>query len=329
MVQANSVKEQLKTLFPENEFEIVGMTTKGDKNLNMALPKMGDKSLFTTELEEALIEGTVDLAVHSLKDVPTKLPENLCIGAILEREDPSDAVVFPIGSSLTSLAKLKAGAKIGTSSLRRIAQLRRKYKHLDFVSVRGNLNTRLDKLDNKKQYDALVLAVSGLRRLNMADRISCILPSELCLYAVGQGALAVEIRRNDDVTQSVVQALNNRMTALRCLAERNFMMTLEGGCSVPLGVSSALSESRILSLKGGVFAFAGEESIVEESKVTLTICSQIRQQEMHVGILCPGLCASEVNEAVALGANLAQKLLQKGAKELLEKAREDARQSIL
>ncbi|XP_022710067.1 porphobilinogen deaminase-like isoform X4 [Varroa jacobsoni] len=256
MVQANSVKEQLKTLFPENEFEIVGMTTKGDKNLNMALPKMGDKSLFTTELEEALIEGTVDLAVHSLKDVPTKLPENLCIGAILEREDPSDAVVFPIGSSLTSLAKLKAGAKIGTSSLRRIAQLRRKYKHLDFVSVRGNLNTRLDKLDNKKQYDALVLAVSGLRRLNMADRISCILPSELCLYAVGQGALAVEIRRNDDVTQSVVQALNNRMTALRCLAERNFMMTLEGGCSVPLGVSSALSESRILSLKGGVFAFA-------------------------------------------------------------------------
>ncbi|OQR75059.1 porphobilinogen deaminase-like [Tropilaelaps mercedesae] len=327
MIQTKFVVDKLRALYPENEFVIVGMTTKGDQILDTSLSKIGGKSLFTSELEAALSEEKVDFLVHSLKDVPTTLPKGLCIGAIIEREDPSDAVVFPEGSTLTSLDQLEQGAKVGTSSLRRVAQLRRCYKHLEFVSIRGNLNTRLQKLDKREKYDALVLAASGLYRLNMSDRISHILPPDLCLHAVGQGALAVECRSDDAVIQDLIRPLNHRATALRCLAERCFMNRLEGGCSVPLGVSSAMNDSGVLTLKGGVFAFDGGDAIIEEHEVTLIPAAQRGQGEPHMGILCFDLAAADVDEALRLGSKLATTLIKHGAKELLDKAREDAKLS--
>ncbi|KAI5811131.1 porphobilinogen deaminase, dipyromethane cofactor binding domain-containing protein [Peziza echinospora] len=239
MVQAEAVLASLQKSFPDVEFSVHSMTTTGDNNLNKALHSFGAKSLWTKELEELMLEGKVDLIVHCLKDMPTQLPSGCKIGAILEREDPRDAVVMKAGSTYTSVSQLPAGSVIGTSSVRRSAQLVRAYPHLKFQDVRGNIGTRLAKLDDPENaYACLILAAAGLLRLDMGGRITQYLSSPDMLYAVGQGALAVETKVGDAEVEGLVAQLVHRSTQLKCLAERSLMRTLEGGCSVPIGVET-------------------------------------------------------------------------------------------
>ncbi|TPX37188.1 hydroxymethylbilane synthase [Synchytrium microbalum] len=237
MVQTELVVEMLKKSHPSLSLTIQGITTIGDQVLDVALSKIGSKSLFTKELEIALDEHRVDLVVHSLKDVPTTLPPGMSIGAILHREDPRDAVVMGLKWKEYALETLPKGSVVGTSSLRRTAQLKRKYPDLVFKDVRGNLNTRLSKLDAEDSpFACLLLAYAGLVRLGWHSRISSILEPSTILYAVGQGALAVEIRQDDTFTKSIVASLNHHETSICVNAERAFMRYLEGGCSVPIGV---------------------------------------------------------------------------------------------
>ncbi|KAF0311793.1 Porphobilinogen deaminase [Amphibalanus amphitrite] len=263
MIQTNWVKDELKEINPELEIEIVPMSTKGDKILDVALSKIGEKSLFTKELELALEARKVDVVVHSLKDLPTVLPDGMVIGAICEREDPSDAVVMKEEHRGKILHCLPAGSIVGTSSLRRTAQLQRRYPQLQFRSVRGNLNTRLRKLDQgggEADFAAIVLAVAGVTRMGWADRISAILPPEDCMHAVGQGALAVECRADDMPILRLVSALSHRETKLGCVAERAFLRQLEGGCSVPVAARTRLHR-HVLHLTGGVWSLDGTQEV--------------------------------------------------------------------
>ncbi|WPH02153.1 porphobilinogen deaminase [Acrodontium crateriforme] len=242
-VQADEVAKQLRAAWPQHRFEIHAMSTTGDKNQKTALHKFNEKSLWTQELEVLLQSGDLDLVVHCLKDMPTQLPADCVISAITEREDPRDAfVVAPrLAGSVRSLADLPKGSVVGTSSLRRIAQMKRAYPDLKFADVRGNLGTRLAKLDAPdSQYSALVLAVAGLVRLGMRERITSYLSKAHggMLYAVGQGALAIETRQGDDRIADIVAKIACQRTTLQSLAERSLMRTLEGGCSVPIGVET-------------------------------------------------------------------------------------------
>ena len=237
------------------------MKTVGDQRLDVALNRVGDKGLFTKELEQALLDHAVDLVVHSLKDLPTTLPDGLRICAIAERASPYDAVLLHPRhrrSGLPALADLPPGSTVGTSSLRRVAQLRRAWPHLQFADVRGNLNTRLRKLDEGDQYDALVLAEAGLVRMGWAERVDQVLADSDCLYAVGQGALAVECRAQDERVAALTACLHDPPTAMRCEAERAFMRHLEGGCHVPMGASTQLRDGR-LHMRGAVFSLDGSQ----------------------------------------------------------------------
>lgn len=291
LVQTYWVKEQLQQHFPDINFEVHTMSTQGDNILDVALAKIGDKGLFTKELELGMLNGEIDFAVHSLKDLPTNLPTGLVLGAVTERENPADAVVFHEKYKDRQLDTLPAGAVIGTSSLRRLAQLRNKFPQFTFKDVRGNLNTRLAKLDNG-EYDALILAAAGLQRLGMSDRIDRVLTTEVSLYAVGQGALGIECRADDADVLSLLKAIEHIPTRDRTLAERAFLRELEGGCQVPIGVSTKLDEN-ILTLTGLVASIDGQRLI----KDTVT-----------------GAAESAEN----LGIELAQKLRQQGAKEILD-----------
>ncbi len=256
MVQTNWVCSELRRAHPDRHFDVLEMKTQGDKILDVALAKIGDKGLFTKELETAMLDGRTDLAVHSLKDLPTTLPEGLILGVITEREDPNDAVVVREDLEARSLETLSEGSIVGTSSLRRLAQLKSCYPHLTFRDIRGNLNTRLRKLD-EGQYDAIVLAVAGLKRLGWHDRITEILPPAISLHAVGQGALGIECRDQDSAILELIAPLNHEPTALRCRAERALLRTLEGGCQVPIGVyTEILGET--LSLSGIVASLDGK-----------------------------------------------------------------------
>ncbi|KPP79113.1 hypothetical protein Z043_101333 [Scleropages formosus] len=206
--------------------ESVAMSTVGDKILDKALSKIGEKSLFTKELENALERNEVDLVVHSLKDLPTSLPPGFTIGAVLKRETPYDAVILHPKKAGLTLDTLPEGSVIGTSSLRRAAQLKRRFPHLEFKDIRGNLNTRLKKLDDHDDYSAIILAAAGLRRLGWESRISQILTPDDCMYAVGQGALAVEARAGDEDILKMLSVLNDTDTVLRCVAERAFLRHL-------------------------------------------------------------------------------------------------------
>ncbi|CAH2061893.1 unnamed protein product, partial [Iphiclides podalirius] len=265
LIQTNFVIDSLKKVYPDKEFEIVSMTTLGDRILNVSLPKIGEKSLFTKDLEDALRNNSVDFVVHSLKDLPTTLPEGLAIGAVFEREDPRDALVLREELSSHSLKTLPAGSVIGTSSLRRTAQLRGAYPHLSVVDVRGNLNTRLRKLDAaSKDYSALLLANAGLQRMGWAHRVSKILPCSEIMYAVGQGALAVECRSDNDEILSMLAPFNHPETYCRVLAERSFLKTLGGGCSAPVGVSTKLRQMDAqykLTIDGAVWSMDGTTRI--------------------------------------------------------------------
>lgn len=265
LIQTNFVIDSLKKMYPEKEFTIVKMTTLGDRILNISLPKIGEKSLFTKDLEDALRNDLVDFVVHSLKDLPTSLPEGLAIGAVFEREDPRDALVLREDVKDHTLSSLPAGSVIGTSSLRRTAQLRGSYPHLTITDVRGNLNTRLKKLDaESKDYSALLLANAGLQRMGWGKRISKVLPCSEMMYAVGQGALAVECRSDNEEILKMLSPFNHPETYCRILAERSFLKTLGGGCSAPVGVSTKLKPLDTtfkLTISGAVWSMDGVTKI--------------------------------------------------------------------
>ncbi|KAL9907825.1 porphobilinogen deaminase-like protein l(3)02640 isoform 1-T3 [Glossina fuscipes fuscipes] len=260
--QTQYVIDRLQKLHPKKTFEIRTMTTIGDRILNKSLPKIGEKSLFTRDLEDALENGDIDLIVHSLKDLPTTLPNGMIIGAVLTREDPRDALVLKQKfDKNTTLGDLPKGSVIGTSSLRRTAQLRRRFPDLTVCDIRGNLNTRLGKLDaDDSKFAGIILAYAGLARMGWKSRINQKLePSEL-LYAVGQGALAVECRAKDtEILEMLGSVMCDVKTACCVLAERSFLKTLGGGCSAPVAVVSEFNGK--LRLDGAVWSLDGTTEI--------------------------------------------------------------------
>ncbi|MDF5721986.1 MAG: hydroxymethylbilane synthase [Rhizonema sp. PD37] len=291
LVQTYWVQEQLQKSFPDMSFEVHTMSTQGDKILDVALAKIGDKGLFTKELEVGMIEREIDFAVHSLKDLPTRLPSGLELAAITERENPADALVVHEKHRDLRIDTLPEGAVIGTSSLRRLAQLRHHFPHLAFKDVRGNLNTRMAKLD-AGEYDALILAFAGLHRLGMGDRIHQVIPKEVSLHAVGQGALGIECRADDHELISLLKVIEHPQTRDRCLAERSFLRELEGGCQVPIGVNTEISGDN-LTLTGIVASVDGQKF----AKDTVT---------------------GATTDPEEIGKELAQRLRQQGAQEILE-----------
>lgn len=290
LVQTEWVQNQLQQRFPEIRFEVHTMSTQGDNILDVALAKIGDKGLFTKELESAMLHREIDFAVHSLKDLPTHLPDGLVLAAVTERENPADALVVHEKHHNHQIETLPSGSVIGTSSLRRLAQLRHHFPHFTFKDVRGNLNTRLAKLD-AGEYDALILATAGLQRLGMLHRIHQVLSTDLSLYAVGQGALGIECRADDDEMLSLLDTIAHQPTRDRVLAERAFLRELEGGCQVPIGVHTQLDQDT-LTLTGLVASIDGQQLI----KDTVT---------------------GAAIAAEKLGIQLADKLRQQGAQEIL------------
>lgn len=293
MWQTEWVLANLQQLNPDYKFRVVSMKTQGDKILDVALAKIGDKGLFTKELEVAMLSGQTDMAVHSMKDLPTVLPEGLMIGAICERHDPRDVVISRNGNNL---ADMPQGAKIGTSSLRRCAQLLSYRPDLQLEPLRGNLNTRMAKLE-RENMDAIILAAAGVERLGWADRITERLSTDVSLPAVGQGSVGIEIRENDPEVLAVVQKLNHFPSEKAILAERALLKKLEGGCQVPIGALGTV-EGDQLTLKGVVASLDGKELI--RSEIT-----------------------GSVNEAVALGQELAEKLIEMGADRILKCVRQE------
>jgi hydroxymethylbilane synthase len=239
--QAEHVKARLMALHPGLEVELLGMTTQGDQILDSPLSRIGGKGLFVKELEVAMAEGRADLAVHSIKDVPMDLPEGFELTAISQREDPRDAFV---SNNYARLSDLPGGARVGTSSLRRHAQLRARFPHLVIDTLRGNVNTRLRKLD-EGQYDAIILAAAGLKRLGFTDRIRTEIPPEESLPAVGQGALGIEIRSGRPDIAALLAPLNDPETAACVRAERAMSRRLQGGCQAPIGGFAQVRDGQI------------------------------------------------------------------------------------
>ena len=239
--QAEHVKARLMALHPGLEVELLGMTTQGDQILDSPLSRIGGKGLFVKELEVAMAEGRADLAVHSIKDVPMDLPEGFELAAISKREDPRDAFV---SNKYPSLEALPPGGRVGTSSLRRQAQLRARLPHLNIDTLRGNVNTRLRKLD-EGQYDAILLAAAGLKRLGFENRITAVLEPEESLPAVGQGALGIEIRSGNQELAALLAPLNDPETAACVLAERAMSRRLQGGCQAPIGGYAVVRDGRL------------------------------------------------------------------------------------
>lgn len=251
--QAEWVKKRLEECYPQKTFIIVPMKTKGDKILDVPLVKIGDKGLFTKELEAGLLRGEIDCAVHSLKDLPTVLPVGLEIAAFCEREEPGDVFISKNG---TLLADLPPGSRIGTSSLRRKAQLLNYRRDLNFTDLRGNLKTRWRKL-TEGHMDGIVLAAAGVKRLGCAERITEYIAGDIMLSAVGQGAIAVEIAAQREDIRNLLAVLNHRETELAVKAERAFMSRLEGGCQIPIGALAVLNAKQIV-LSGMVAALDGQ-----------------------------------------------------------------------
>lgn len=285
--QAHFVKKQLEIFHPQLTIELVPMVTRGDVLLDTPLAKVGGKGLFVKELELALLDGRADIAVHSLKDVPVAFPQGLGLVTICERDDPRDAFV---SNNYENLDALPAGSIVGTSSLRRQCQLAERRPDLIIRSLRGNLGTRLGKLDNG-EYDAIILAVAGLNRLEMQARIRYALPPEVSLPAVGQGAVGIECRLDDSHTQALLAPLNHYETATRVSAERAMNIRLEGGCQVPIG-SYAEFDGDELWLRALVGAPDGQVMIRGERR-------------------------GKPEDAVAMGISLAEELLENGAREIL------------
>jgi hydroxymethylbilane synthase len=285
--QANYIRARLFERHPQLQIELVKLTTQGDKILDAPLARVGGKGLFIKELEQALLSGRADMAVHSLKDMTVSLPENLHIAAVCEREDPRDAFV---SNRYADLSSLPAGARVGTSSLRRQCQLRAAFPELTIESLRGNVNTRLRKLD-AGELDAIILAVAGLKRLGLAQRIRAYLEPEDMLPAVGQGVVCVESRR-DDALNSILASLDHPATRCRVAAERALNARLEGGCQVPIAAYAQI-EGESMWLRALVGYPDGHAIIRAEDR-------------------------GPVDRSESLGARLADELLARGAKDILE-----------
>ena len=299
MVQTLWVKDQLEKNIPNLEVSIEAMATQGDKILDVALAKIGDKGLFTKELEAQMLVGQADIAVHSLKDLPTNLPTGLQLGCITKREDPADALVVNKKNACFKLETLPTGSIVGTSSLRRLAQLRNKYPHLEFKDIRGNVITRIEKLD-AGEFDCIILAAAGLKRLGFESRIHQIIPNEISLHAVGQGALGIECKSDDKKVLEIINVLEDQPTSQRCLAERAFLRELEGGCQVPIGVNSKIQNEQ-LCLTGMVASLDGERLI----------------KDQYIG---------NINDPEEVGKELAKTLKQQGAEEILSEIFEKFRE---
>lgn len=291
--QANWVKTELERLHIGVSCELLIIKTKGDKILDVPLAKVGGKGLFVKEIEEALLDGRIDLAVHSMKDMPADIPEGLKIGAIPEREDPRDALISKHG---LTFAALPQGARVGTSSLRRSAQLLAKRPDLQIESLRGNIDTRLKKV-LEGDLDAIILAASGLKRLGLGGHITECLDTDLMLPAVGQGALCIESRENDDRIDGALAPLNHLPTRTTVLAERAFLKTLEGSCQIPVG-AFAESDGETLTIRGLVAEVDG--SLILREKET-----------------------AEITNGIELGITVANRLKEAGATEILSRLLEN------
>ena len=286
--QANYVKDRLQQLYPDLTIELVPMVTKGDVILDSPLAKIGGKGLFVKELENALLTKEADIAVHSMKDVPMQFPEGLGLAVICQREDPRDAFV---SHSYRTFAELPQGAVVGTSSLRRQCQLKALRPDLDIRSLRGNVGTRLSKLDNG-DYDAIILASAGLIRLGLADRIASFIDVEQSLPAAGQGAVGIECRTDDAQLQALLAPLADAKTTYCVLAERAMNNHLQGGCQVPIGGYAVLQQGQ-LYLRALVGDIDGSRIIRAEGK-------------------------SAVENAEILGVKIAEQLLAQGADKILQ-----------
>ena len=286
--QANNVKASLESLYPEIHVELMGMTTKGDQILDSPLSKIGGKGLFVKELEKALLDGEADIAVHSMKDVPMEFPEGLGLSVICEREDPTDAFV---SNTYANIEELPHGAVVGTSSLRRACQLQMHRPDIQIKNLRGNVNTRLRKLD-EGEYDAIILATAGLVRLEMADRIKARISDHFSLPAGGQGAMGIECRSDDAELIELLKPLQHQATAYRVTAERAVNKRLNGGCQAPIACFATLE---------------GEElyvrALVGSTDGLRMVRSEIRGHQSN---------------AEALGIQLADELLANGAQALLD-----------
>lgn len=337
LIQTNTIIDALKKVNKDVNFEIVSMSTTGDKILDIALSKIGEKNLFTRELEIALETKEVDLVVHSLKDLPTTLPDGLVVGCVYKRDSPYDAVVMHPKHKGKKLQDLEDGSVIGTSSLRRASQLQRKYTDLKFESIRGNLNTRLKKLDEDDKYDAIILAEAGLIRMGWGDRMSQVLPSDLCMYAVSQGAMAAECRADDTETLNLLSQIHDLDTAMACIAERAFLKTLEGGCSVPVAVFTDIKDSK-LSITGGVFSIDGtqcvQDSVVKDlSEIIEPPKKKVRttkSKKQYISIVeHPDVSHDALEMVMKSGVELANKLLTPEGAAILKKAKEDTAKAVI
>jgi len=286
--QAEHVQRRLLEAHPRLEVELLKMNTQGDIILDTPLAKIGGKGLFVKELEQGLMDGRADIAVHSMKDVPVELPEGLHLPIILEREDPRDAFV---SNSYASFEELPQGAKLGTSSLRRQCQLSALRPDLEVISLRGNVGTRLRKLD-EGQYDAIILAAAGLMRLELTDRITGKISTDTCLPAIGQGAVGIECRVDDPRVNEIISVLNDESTHIRVAAERALNHRLEGGCQVPIGGFAEIDGNK-LRLRALVGSPDGSEMIRGEVNGT-------------------------IDEAQKMGVELAEDLLSRGADRILK-----------
>ncbi|HAS50424.1 MAG TPA: hydroxymethylbilane synthase [Gammaproteobacteria bacterium] len=287
--QAEHVAERLRQAHPGLTVELVGMITRGDKILDSPLAKVGGKGLFVKELEQGLLEGRADLAVHSMKDVPVDFPDGLGLSVILAREDPRDAFV---SRHYAHPDELPVDARIGTSSLRRQCQLAARYPGWQIGSLRGNVGSRLARLD-AGEFDAIILAAAGLKRLGLTERITLALEPEFSLPAIGQGAIGVECRRDDRRTRELVAVLDDPATHIRVAAERAFNARLHGGCQVPIA-GHALLENGQIWLRGLVGEPDGSRIIAGEIQGSAT-------------------------DAATLGAALAEELLERGADDILRR----------
>ncbi|TMP73189.1 hydroxymethylbilane synthase [Pseudoalteromonas sp. S1608] len=292
--QAEFVKAQLEHFHDDVHVELVPMSTQGDIILDTPLAKIGGKGLFVKELEQAMLDGRADIAVHSMKDVPVEFPDDLELHTICEREDPRDAFV---SNNFANIDALPQGAIVGTSSLRRQCQIRAMRPDLEIRDLRGNVNTRLAKLDSG-QYDAIILAAAGLIRLEMGERIRDFIEPEVSLPANGQGAVGIECRIDDTVTKALLAPLEHNETRIRVNAERAMNRHLEGGCQVPIG-AYALVEGEQVHLRGLVGAIDGSEILRDE-------------------------ISGHVDDAEKLGVELAKKLLAQGADKILADVYRDA-----
>lgn len=304
VVQSELVKAALEANNENVKCSVLALSTFGDKHRDQALYSFGGKSLWTKELEVLLLGDVgeykqLDLIVHCLKDLPTKLPDEFEIAGILKREDPRDALVMKKGSDYKCLGDLPAGSVVGTSSVRRSAQIMKHYPHLKFESVRGSLLTRLSKLDNDDKFEAILLAAAGLIRVNLQDRITKYLNEDEMYYSVGQGALGIEIRKGDEKTKQLVKTITDKHTTYCCLAERSLMRYLEGGCSVPLGVKTVYdeAENRLL-LKGTVVSPDGTESVEAEIEATVHTTDDCEQVGIDLGDLLVAKGAKKILDVI-------------------------------